>query len=74
MNTESFIQTCLKIVEKVHGDLPDTEDDCADSDHYDQVGDVGVGDILLWLGLTQQAGQETVPFVHSVAWRIQEIW
>ena len=50
---ESFKQTHLKIVEKVHSDLPQTEEDSADSHDYDQVGDGGVGDILLWLGHTQ---------------------
>ena len=51
------------VVEKVHGNLPQTEEDGADSDHYDQVGDVGVGGVLLWLGHPQQPGQETVTLV-----------
>ena len=49
---ESF-SDYLEVVQKVHGHLPQTEEDHADSHHCDQVGDVGVGDVLLWLGHPQ---------------------
>ena len=39
----------LVIIHEVHGGLPQREEEGADSDRDDEVGDVGVGDILLWL-------------------------
>ena len=63
----SFVCTHLEIVSKEHGHLPNTEEDGADWNLGQELHHVGVGLIFLWLGNTQQPGQETVPLMHFVA-------
>ena len=64
----------LEGVGKVHPNFHCTEYESGGVGPYKELDNGAVGLILLRLGLPQQAGQETVPLVHSEAWEIQEIW
>ena len=61
----------LEGVGKVDSHFCCTEDYGAGGGPYKELDDGVVRLILLWFRHPQQAGQETVPLVHSVAWEIQ---
>ena len=63
----------LKHIGKVHSSFRCTKDECAGVGHDQELDDGVVRLILLWLGHPQQAGQESVPLVHSVACGLQEM-
>ena len=69
-----MISAYLEGIGKVHSSLRCTEDEGTYVGPDKELDDGGVRLILLRLGHPQQAGQETVPLVHSVAWGIKEIW
>ena len=76
-DTCSFLEvfiTNLEGVGKVHSSFCCTKDECTYVGPDQELDDGGVRFILLRLRHPQQAGQETVPLVHSVAWIVQEIW
>ena len=64
----------LKRIGKVHSNFCYTEDECVRVGPDKELDESVVRLLLLRLRYSQQAGQETVPLVHSVAWEVQDIW
>ena len=62
-----MISAYLEGIGKVDSHFSRSEDDDAGIGPHQELDNVGVGLILFWLGRPQQAGQETVPLMHSVA-------
>ena len=63
----------LEGIGKVDSHFSRSEDNDAGIGPYQELDNVGVGLLLFWLGRPQQAGQETVPLMDSVACRIQKM-
>ena len=68
-----MISAYLEGIGKVDSHFSRPEDNDAGIGPYQELDNVGIGLLLFWLGRPQQAGQETVPLMDSVACRTQKM-